>query len=69
MIFVKERKSSFRTLLTSMTTAHLPGKGRSLGGDTKELLVGPDVEFPVTYLFLFMRFTKENCNLARAAMV
>jgi len=25
----------------SMTTAHLPGKGRSLGGDTKELLVGP----------------------------
>merc|ERR1711915_642790 len=26
---------------TSMTTAHLPGKGRSLGGDTKELLVGP----------------------------
>ena len=28
-----------------MTTAHLPGKGRSLGGDTKELLVGPDVEF------------------------
>merc|ERR1719300_1026512 len=25
----------------SMATAHLPGKGRSLGGDTKELLVGP----------------------------
>ena len=52
-----------------MTTAHLPGKGRSLGGDTKELLVGPDVEFLHTYLFLFKRFTKENCHLARAAMV